>query len=59
MYLAEYVTIEHGTGIVHSSPAYGVDDFNSCRRYGLGRRYAEARCRATAATRPSCRSSAA
>src|SRR6185295_11361415 len=21
--------------IVHSSPAYGVDDFNSCRRYGM------------------------
>jgi isoleucyl-tRNA synthetase len=35
MYLAEYVTIEHGTGIVHSAPAYGVDDFNSCRRYGM------------------------
>jgi isoleucyl-tRNA synthetase len=33
--LAEYVTLEQGTGIVHSAPAYGVDDFNSCRRYGM------------------------
>ena len=22
-------------GIVHSSPAYGIDDFQSCRRYGM------------------------
>jgi isoleucyl-tRNA synthetase len=35
VYLGTYVTLEHGTGIVHSSPAYGVDDFNSCRRYGM------------------------
>jgi len=27
------VTLEQGTGIVHSAPAYGVDDFVSCRRY--------------------------
>ena len=27
VYLAEFVTLEQGTGIVHSSPAYGVDDF--------------------------------
>src|SRR5438046_2520971 len=33
--LAKYVTLEQGTGIVHSSPAYGIDDFNSCRRYGM------------------------
>jgi isoleucyl-tRNA synthetase len=33
--LGEYVTLEHGTGIVHSSPAYGIDDFNVSRRYGL------------------------
>jgi isoleucyl-tRNA synthetase len=33
--LGEYVTLEQGTGIVHSSPAYGVEDFNSCRRYGM------------------------
>ncbi|MCC6869869.1 MAG: isoleucine--tRNA ligase [Burkholderiales bacterium] len=35
MYLGEFVTLEQGTGIVHSSPAYGVDDFLSCRRYGM------------------------
>jgi len=29
------VTLEQGTGIVHSSPAYGIDDFLSCRRYGM------------------------
>jgi isoleucyl-tRNA synthetase len=35
VYLGDYVTLEAGTGIVHSSPAYGVDDFRSCRRYGM------------------------
>ncbi len=35
VYLGEYVTLEQGTGMVHSSPAYGVDDFVSCRRYGM------------------------
>jgi len=35
VYLAEYVTAEDGTGIVHSSPAYGVDDFNSCAAHGM------------------------
>ena len=30
VYLGDYVTLEAGTGVVHSSPAYGVDDFNSC-----------------------------
>jgi isoleucyl-tRNA synthetase len=35
MYLGEYVTLETGTGIVHSAPAYGVEDFESCRRYGM------------------------
>lgn len=35
VYLGEYVTIDTGTGIVHSSPAYGVDDFESCKRYGM------------------------
>jgi isoleucyl-tRNA synthetase len=29
------VTLDTGTGIVHSAPAYGVEDFNSCRRYGM------------------------
>ncbi len=35
VYLAEYATAEDGTGIVHSSPAYGIEDFNSCRAHGL------------------------
>jgi isoleucyl-tRNA synthetase len=35
VYLADYATAEDGTGIVHSSPAYGVDDFNSCAAHGL------------------------
>jgi isoleucyl-tRNA synthetase len=33
--LGDFVTLEQGTGIVHSSPAYGIDDFNTCRRYGM------------------------
>ncbi|HEX2566560.1 MAG TPA: isoleucine--tRNA ligase, partial [Burkholderiales bacterium] len=35
IYLGEYVTLDSGTGIVHSAPAYGVEDFDSCRRYGM------------------------
>jgi isoleucyl-tRNA synthetase len=35
VHVAEYVTLETGTGIVHSSPAYGVDDFTSCKHYGM------------------------
>ena len=35
VYLGNFVTLEQGTGIVHSSPAYGIDDFNACRRYGM------------------------
>jgi isoleucyl-tRNA synthetase len=35
VYLAEYVSAEDGTGIVHSSPAYGVEDFNSCVAHGM------------------------
>src|SRR5690606_25671613 len=34
-YLADYVSLEAGTGVVHSSPAYGVDDFISCKAHGL------------------------
>ena len=33
--LADYVTIEDGTGLVHQSPAFGADDLQVCRRYGL------------------------
>ena len=35
VYLGEYVTLDTGTGVVHSAPAYGVEDFESCRRYGM------------------------
>ncbi|MBV9188891.1 MAG: isoleucine--tRNA ligase [Betaproteobacteria bacterium] len=35
IYLGDYVTLDTGTGIVHSAPAYGVEDFESCRRYGM------------------------
>jgi len=35
VYLGEFVTLDQGTGIVHSSPAYGIDDFLSSRRYGM------------------------
>jgi isoleucyl-tRNA synthetase len=35
VYLGDFVTLEQGTGIVHSSPAYGIDDFITCRRYGM------------------------
>lgn len=34
-YLAEYVELDSGTGIVHSAPAYGEDDFYTCKRYGM------------------------
>jgi isoleucyl-tRNA synthetase len=35
VYLGDYVTLDTGTGIVHSAPAYGVEDFQSCRAYGM------------------------
>ena len=35
VYVADYVSDADGTGIVHSSPAYGLDDFNSCVANGL------------------------
>jgi isoleucyl-tRNA synthetase len=35
MYLADYVTADSGTGVVHSAPAYGLDDFISCKAHGL------------------------
>ncbi|MFB3845366.1 MAG: isoleucine--tRNA ligase [Candidatus Cloacimonadaceae bacterium] len=33
--LADYVTMEDGTGIVHTAPAFGQDDFNLAMKYGL------------------------
>ena len=35
VFLADYATADDGTGIVHSSPAYGVEDFNSCVAHGI------------------------
>ncbi|MBC3412550.1 MULTISPECIES: isoleucine--tRNA ligase [Pseudomonas] len=35
LYLADYVELGAGTGVVHSAPAYGEDDFVSCKKYGM------------------------
>lgn len=33
--LADFVTTEDGTGIVHEAPAFGAEDLALCRSYGL------------------------
>lgn len=33
--LGDYVSIETGTGIVHTAPSFGEDDFTTGKRYGL------------------------
>jgi isoleucyl-tRNA synthetase len=33
--LADYVTTDDGTGLVHQSPAFGAEDLEVCRAYGL------------------------
>ena len=33
--LGDYVTLEAGTGAVHTAPGHGTDDFNTGVRYGL------------------------
>ncbi|AXF21490.1 isoleucine--tRNA ligase [Burkholderia pyrrocinia] len=35
VYLGDYVTTDTGTGVVHSSPAYGIEDFMSCKAHGM------------------------
>jgi isoleucyl-tRNA synthetase len=35
IYVGDYVALDTGTGIVHSAPAYGVDDFISCKAHGM------------------------
>jgi isoleucyl-tRNA synthetase len=35
VYLADYVTTDSGTGVVHSAPAYGIEDFQSCKEHGM------------------------
>lgn len=32
---AEYVTTDDGTGVVHTAPAFGADDFENCREAGI------------------------
>jgi isoleucyl-tRNA synthetase len=34
--LADYVTTEDGTGLVHQAPAFGADDLATTRAYGIG-----------------------
>ena len=33
--LADYVTTDDGSGLVHQAPAFGADDLTTCRAYGL------------------------
>jgi isoleucyl-tRNA synthetase len=33
--LGDYVTLDQGTGLVHTAPGHGVDDFKTGQRYGL------------------------
>ena len=33
--IGDYVTIDDGTGIVHTAPAFGEDDYKTGRNYGL------------------------
>ncbi|MDQ1736968.1 MAG: isoleucyl-tRNA synthetase [Pseudonocardiales bacterium] len=33
--LADYVTTDDGSGLVHQSPAFGAEDLDTCRAYGL------------------------
>ena len=33
--LAEYVTMDSGTGCVHTAPGFGADDYQTCLRYGM------------------------
>src|SRR5205823_13689953 len=33
--LGDYVTLDAGTGAVHTAPGHGADDFNTGKKYGL------------------------
>ena len=33
--MAEYVTMDSGTGCVHTAPGFGADDYATCRRYNM------------------------
>ena len=32
---ADYVTMDSGTGCVHTAPGFGADDYNTCKRYNI------------------------
>lgn len=34
--LADYVTLEQGTGVVHTAPGHGREDYETGQKYGLG-----------------------
>ena len=31
----DYINIDSGTGLVHTAPGHGVDDFNTAKKYNL------------------------
>jgi len=33
--VADYVTMDSGTGCVHTAPGFGADDYQTCMRYGM------------------------
>ncbi|MCI9395073.1 MAG: isoleucine--tRNA ligase [Oscillospiraceae bacterium] len=33
--LADYVTMDSGTGCVHTAPGFGADDYQTCKRYNM------------------------
>ncbi len=35
MVTADYVTMDSGTGCVHTAPGFGADDYQTCRRYNV------------------------
>ena len=35
VFLGDYVTLDAGTGVVHSAPAYGLEDYDSCKKHGM------------------------
>ncbi len=32
---ADYVTMDSGSGLVHTAPGFGADDYHTCMRYGI------------------------
>ncbi len=33
--MADYVTMDSGTGCVHTAPGFGADDYNTCKKYNI------------------------